>query len=154
MKKFRKDTNVVDFRNEKATKDSESNVNVEDDANANQVSDVYQTPADFTSSDFKRVDDDEEDNIYANDVLNFGCNSTSVTPVFKEPPPLPPKPKNIAWRLSTNLSYNIHNSINNNNNSSSKINNGSNNNNDSNNINDSESSHKSIYFDQPTSSFV
>jgi len=133
MKKIRKETNAADLKAEKETKDAEKNANnYEQDENTNEASDVYQTPVDFTNADYsKHADDDEEDNIYANDVLNFGCNSTSTPPVFKEPPPLPPKPKNIAWRFSmNNLSYNVHNN------------------------NSLESGHKSIYFDQPTSSFV
>lgn len=85
--------------------------------NSLKLSDTYQTP-----SDCKRQA--EEQDIYTNDLPSFNAKlENSPPPVFKEPPPLPPKPKNISWRMSSGT-YGF------------------------------DTSPKSVYLDQPTSSFV
>lgn len=131
MKKIRKDANIESRPLEHDSKDISASTNslhsIVDknilDSNST-TTDSYQTPDFNCGGDYQQDDNEEDGNIYANDVLNFGSNSNPSPAVFKEPPPLPPKPKNIAWRLSNGINYNF------------------------------DSNSKSIYLDHPTSSFV
>lgn len=133
LKKIRKDVCFESKTNEKEAKDIPYVMerNLADNVTSCKVTDLYQT-ADFPSGDY-RHEDESDSNIYANDVLNFGCNSSPLPSVFKEPPPLPPKPKNIAWRFSNGLNYNsVGHHVD----------------------NTYEPTPKSVYLEQPTSSFV
>lgn len=117
LKKIRKDNFDFKVTSEKETKDIETNQS--ECNNSSKIADTYQM-----LSDCKR-DEESEGNIYANDVINFaGKVEKNTTSLFKEPPPLPPKPKNISWRISGSMSYGI------------------------------DTNAKSVYLDQPTSSFV
>lgn len=132
MKKIRKETSTTSAQSEAVVEKetTESTACFADKVAAQEscsskANDVYQMPV--FGDDIDCLQNEEEDNIYANDALNFGGSSATTPSLFKEPPPLPPKPHNIAWRAPNSVNY-------------------------SNNYETAGS--KSVYLDHPTSSFV